>query len=383
MDTIKVMSVFGTRPEAIKMAPLIKKLEQTEQIESIVCVTAQHREMLDQVLEIFDLHPQYDLNIMQPRQTLAMITTKALNGLSQVMAEAKPDLVLVHGDTTTTFSGALGAYYNQIKVGHVEAGLRTYDKYQPFPEEMNRCLTSQLTDLHFAPTALAKQHLLQENINENNIFVTGNTVIDVLQTTIEQNYHFSVEELNQIDFTNKKVIAMTAHRRENIGKPLENICKAVLKIVQEQEEVEVVYAVHKNPAVSEPVHTILGNHKRIHLLDPLDLKDMHNLMSRSYFVMTDSGGLQEEVPSMGKPVLVLRNVTERPEGIDAGTLKLAGTEEENIYQMANTLLHDKKVYQQMAQAKNPFGDGKASERIVESILYYFGKSQKRPKDYII
>lgn len=383
MDTIKVMSVFGTRPEAIKMAPLIKKLEQTEQIESIVCVTAQHREMLDQVLEIFDLHPQYDLNIMQPRQTLAMITTKALNGLSQVMAEAKPDLVLVHGDTTTTFSGALGAYYNQIKVGHVEAGLRTYDKYQPFPEEMNRCLTSQLTDLHFAPTALAKQHLLQENINQNNIFVTGNTVIDVLQTTIEQNYHFSVEKLNQIDFTNKKVIAMTAHRRENIGKPLENICKAVLKIVQEQEEVEVVYAVHKNPAVSEPVHAILGNHKRIHLLDPLDLKDMHNLMSRSYFVMTDSGGLQEEVPSMGKPVLVLRNVTERPEGIDAGTLKLAGTEEENIYQMANTLLHDKKVYQQMAQAKNPFGDGKASERIVESILYYFGKSQKRPKDYII
>ncbi len=383
MDTIKVMSVFGTRPEAIKMAPLIKKLEQTEQIQSIVCVTAQHREMLDQVLEIFDLHPQYDLNIMQPRQTLAMITTKALNGLSQVMAEAKPDLVLVHGDTTTTFSGALGAYYNQIKVGHVEAGLRTYDKYQPFPEEMNRCLTSQLTDLHFAPTALAKQHLLQENINQNNIFVTGNTVIDVLQTTIEQNYHFTVEELNQIDFAHKKVIAMTAHRRENIGKPLENICNAVLKIVQEQEDVEVVYAVHKNPAVSEPVHAILGNHKRIHLLEPLDLKDMHNLMSRSYFVMTDSGGLQEEVPSMGKPVLVLRNVTERPEGIDAGTLKLAGTEEENIYQMANTLLHDKKVYQQMAQAKNPFGDGRASERIVNSILYYFGKSQKRPKDYII
>ena len=383
MDTIKVMSVFGTRPEAIKMAPLIKKLEQTEQIQSIVCVTAQHREMLDQVLEIFDLHPQYDLNIMQPRQTLAMITTKALNGLSQVMAEAKPDLVLVHGDTTTTFSGALGAYYNQIKVGHVEAGLRTYDKYQPFPEEMNRCLTSQLTDLHFAPTALAKQHLLQENINQNNIFVTGNTVIDVLQTTIEQNYHFTVEELNQIDFAHKKVIAMTAHRRENIGKPLENICNAVLKIVQEQEDVEVVYAVHKNPAVSEPVHAILGNHKRIHLLEPLDLKDMHNLMSRCYFVMTDSGGLQEEVPSMGKPVLVLRNVTERPEGIDAGTLKLAGTEEENIYQMANTLLHDKKVYQQMAQAKNPFGDGRASERIVNSILYYFGKSQKRPKDYII
>lgn len=377
------MSVFGTRPEAIKMAPLIKELEKTEGIESIVCVTAQHREMLDQVLEIFDLHPQYDLNIMQPRQTLATITTKALNGLSEVMAEAKPDLVLVHGDTTTTFSGALGAYYNQIKVGHVEAGLRTYDKYQPFPEEINRCLTSQLTDLHFAPTALAKKHLLKENVDEKNIFVTGNTVIDVLQTTIEEDYHFSVEELNQIDFANKKVIAMTAHRRENIGQPLQNICNAVKRIVEDHEEVEVVYAVHKNPAVSETVQRILGNHERIHLLEPLDLKDMHNLMCRSYFVMTDSGGLQEEVPSMGKPVLVLRNVTERPEGIEAGTLKLAGTEEQTIYDYAYTLLHNEKVYHEMAKAKNPFGDGNASKRIVESILYYFGKAQKRPEDYII
>lgn len=383
MDNIKVMSVFGTRPEAIKMAPLIKKLEQTEGIESIVCVTAQHREMLDQVLEIFDLHPQYDLNIMQQRQTLASITTKALNGLSDVMQQVKPDLVLVHGDTTTTFSGALGAYYNQIKVGHVEAGLRTYDKYQPFPEEMNRCLTSQLTDLHFAPTALAKEHLLKENVNPNTIFVTGNTVIDVLQTTIEQNYHFTVEELNHIDFEHKRVIAMTAHRRENIGQPLENICRAVKRIVEEHQDVEVVYAVHKNPAVSETVHTILGNHARIHLLEPLDLKDMHNLMYRSYFVMTDSGGLQEEVPSMGKPVLVLRNVTERPEGIDAGTLKLAGTEEQDIYRFANILLKDKQQYEKMAKAKNPFGDGNASERIVKSILYYFGKAQNKPEDYII
>lgn len=383
MDNIKVMSVFGTRPEAIKMAPLIKKLEQTEGIESIVCVTAQHREMLDQVLEIFDLHPQYDLNIMQQRQTLASITTKALNGLSDVMQQVKPDLVLVHGDTTTTFSGALGAYYNQIKVGHVEAGLRTYDKYQPFPEEINRCLTSQLTDLHFAPTALAKEHLLKENVNPDTIFVTGNTVIDVLQTTIEQNYHFTVEELNHIDFEHKRIIAMTAHRRENIGQPLENICRAVKRIVEEHQDVEVVYAVHKNPAVSETVHTILGNHSRIHLLEPLDLKDMHNLMYRSYFVMTDSGGLQEEVPSMGKPVLVLRNVTERPEGIDAGTLKLAGTEEQDVYRFAYTLLHDKQQYEQMAKAKNPFGDGNASERIVKSILYYFGKAQKRPEDYII
>ncbi|MEY8321537.1 UDP-N-acetylglucosamine 2-epimerase (non-hydrolyzing) [Lachnospiraceae bacterium 46-61] len=383
MDNIKVMSVFGTRPEAIKMAPLIKKLEQTEGIESIVCVTAQHREMLDQVLEIFDLHPQYDLNIMQQRQTLASITTKALNGLSDVMQQVKPDLVLVHGDTTTTFSGALGAYYNQIKVGHVEAGLRTYDKYQPFPEEINRCLTSQLTDLHFAPTALAKEHLLKENVNPDTIFVTGNTVIDVLQTTIEQNYHFTVEELNHIDFEHKRIIAMTAHRRENIEQPLENICRAVKRIVEEHQDVEVVYAVHKNPAVSETVHTILGNHSRIHLLEPLDLKDMHNLMYRSYFVMTDSGGLQEEVPSMGKPVLVLRNVTERPEGIDAGTLKLAGTKEQDVYRFAYTLLHDKQQYEQMAKAKNPFGDGNASERIVKSILYYFGKAQKRPEDYII
>ena len=383
MDNIKVMSVFGTRPEAIKMAPLVKKLEQTQGIESIVCVTAQHREMLDQVLEIFDLHPQYDLNIMQPRQTLATITTKALNGLSEVMQQEKPDLVLVHGDTTTTFSGALGAYYNQIKVGHVEAGLRTYDKYQPFPEEINRCLTSQLTDLHFAPTALAKEHLLKENVKQDAIFVTGNTVIDVLQTTIEQNYHFTVEQLNQIDFENKRVIAITAHRRENIGQPLQNICRAVKRIVEQHQDVEVVYAVHKNPAVSETVHAILGGHARIHLLDPLDLKDMHNLMSRCYFVMTDSGGLQEEVPSMGKPVLVLRNVTERPEGVDAGTLKLAGTQEQTIYDMADTLLNDKQEYEKMAKAKNPFGDGNASDRIVKSILYYFGKAQNRPQDYSI
>ncbi len=383
MNKIKVMSVFGTRPEAIKMAPLIKVLEKTEQIESIICVTAQHRQMLDQVLSIFDLHPQYDLDIMEPRQTLATITTKALNGLSQVMAEAKPDLVLVHGDTTTTFAGALAAYYNQIKVGHVEAGLRTYDKYQPFPEEINRCLTSRLTDLHFAPTALAKKQLLQENIKEAAIFVTGNTVIDALQTTIEPQYHFTVKALNHIDFENKRVIAMTAHRRENLGEPLKNICRAVKRMVRDNEDVEVVYAVHKNPAVTETVYDILAGEERIHLLEPLDLKDMHNLMCRSYFVMTDSGGLQEEVPSMGKPVLVLRNVTERPEGIEAGTLKLAGTQEQDIYDMASALLHDKELYEAMAKAKNPFGDGNASQRIVKSILYHFGSVTKRPEDYII
>lgn len=383
MDKIKVMSVFGTRPEAIKMAPLVKELEKTPEIESIVCVTAQHREMLDQVLEIFDLHPQYDLNIMQARQTLAGITTRALTGLEEVMGKEKPDIVLVHGDTSTTFAGALAAYYNQVKVGHVEAGLRTYDKYQPFPEEMNRRLTGALTDLHFAPTLLAKEHLLKENIGEDGIFITGNTVIDALAHTIEEDYTFTVEELNKIDFKGKRVIAMTAHRRENLGEPLRNICRAVKRLVEEYPDVEVVYAVHKNPAVVEPVHEILGGNDRIHLTDPLDLKDMHNLMCRSFFVMTDSGGLQEEVPSMGKPVLVLRNVTERPEGVEAGTLKLAGTEEDVIYHMAKELLDDKEEYEKMAQAKNPFGDGQASRRIVESILYAFGKKKDRPDEYVL
>lgn len=383
MDKIKVMSVFGTRPEAIKMAPLVKELEKTPEIESIVCVTAQHREMLDQVLEIFDLHPQYDLNIMQARQTLAGITTRALTGLEEVMGKEKPDIVLVHGDTSTTFAGALAAYYNQVKVGHVEAGLRTYDKYQPFPEEMNRRLTGALTDLHFAPTPLAKEHLLKENISEDGIFITGNTVIDALAHTIEEDYTFTVDELNKIDFKGKRVIAMTAHRRENLGEPLRNICRAVKRLVEEYPDVEVVYAVHKNPAVVEPVHEILGGNARIHLTEPLDLKDMHNLMCRSFFVMTDSGGLQEEVPSMGKPVLVLRNVTERPEGVEAGTLKLAGTEEDVIYRMAKELLDDKEEYEKMAQAKNPFGDGQASRRIVESILYAFEKKKDRPDEYVL
>lgn len=383
MDKIKVMSIFGTRPEAIKMAPLVKYLQKQKEIESITCVTAQHREMLDQVLEVFDLQPDYDLNIMRKSQTLSEITTRALNGLHEVIESVKPDIVLVHGDTTTTFAGALAAYYNQVKVGHVEAGLRTYDKYQPFPEEMNRRLTGSLTDLHFSPTKLAKEHLLKENVPENSIFITGNTVIDALKITIKPDYHFSVEELNAIDFKSKKVIAVTAHRRENLGEPLKDICNAIKQIADENEEVEFVYAVHKNPAVTKPVHEILGNHKRIHLLEPLNLVDMHNLMSRCYFVMTDSGGLQEEVPSMGKPVLVLRNVTERPEGIEAGTLKLAGNKKEDIYRLAKELLTDKKEYEKMAQAKNPFGDGHASERITDIILYYFGKKQEKPADFRI
>ncbi len=375
------MSVFGTRPEAIKMAPLIKKLEACEHIDSLVCVTAQHREMLDQVLEIFQLTPKYDLNIMQERQTLAGITVRALEGLDGVMKEACPDIVLVHGDTTTTFAGSLAAFYNQIKVGHVEAGLRTYDKYQPFPEEMNRKLTGALSDLHFAPTALAREHLLREGVSPDQIFVTGNTAIDALSTTLQQDYQFTLPLLNQIDYKHSRVITMTAHRRENLGEPLKNICRAVYKIVEQYQDVQLVYAVHKNPAVRETVYEILGNHPRIHLIDPIDMKDMHNLMNRSYLVLTDSGGLQEEVPSMGKPVLVLRNVTERPEGVSAGTLKLAGVEEDQIYAMTAALLEDKKAYEKMATAVNPFGDGTASQRIVQAILFAFGKIEKKPKDF--
>jgi UDP-N-acetylglucosamine 2-epimerase (non-hydrolysing) len=378
---IKVMSIFGTRPEATKMAPLINAMEKCDDIEQVVCVTAQHRQMLDQVLEIFKLKPDYDLDIMTQRQTLTDITTKALKGLEGVMQEAKPDLVLVHGDTTTTFAGALAAFYGGIKLGHVEAGLRTYDKTQPFPEEMNRVLTGHMADLHFAPTPLAKEHLLKENIPADNIFITGNTAVDCLKTTIEDNFKFDLEELNNIDYKNKRVITMTAHRRENLGEPLENICNAVLRLVNDYEDVEVVYAVHFNPAVREVAYRILGDNPRIHLVDPLDIKNMHNLMNLSYLVMTDSGGLQEEVPSMGKPVLVLRNVTERPEGIEAGTLKLAGIVEDDIYNMAVELLENKETYNNMVAAKNPFGDGYAAERIVEAIRYYFGKREDRPLDY--
>ncbi|MEE1071091.1 MAG: UDP-N-acetylglucosamine 2-epimerase (non-hydrolyzing) [Cellulosilyticum sp.] len=383
MKKIKVMSVFGTRPEAVKMAPLVKELEKNVDIDNIVCVTAQHREMLDQVLELFEIHPDYDLDIMKQRQTLTTVTTKVLEGLDTVLEEAKPDIVLVHGDTTTSFAAALAAFYKQIKVGHVEAGLRTYNKYEPFPEEMNRKLTGSLTDLHFSPTPLAKENLLKEAVDEKHIFITGNTVIDALATTIEEDYKFTVEELNHIDYTNKRILTMTAHRRENWGEPLENICNAVRQIVLENEDVELVYAVHKNPIVRDVVYEILGNMERVHLVEPLDLKDMHNLMKRSYLVLTDSGGLQEEVPSLGKPVLVLRNVTERPEGIEAGTLKLAGIEKETIYNLTKELLTNDEIYHKMAIAKNPFGDGHASKRIVDAILYSFGKDVARPEDYLV
>lgn len=379
---IRVMSVFGTRPEAIKMAPLVKELEKSEHIENLVCVTAQHREMLDQVLEIFEIKPNYDLNIMKDRQTLTGITTRVLEGMDGVLEEAKPDIVLVHGDTSTTFVTALAAFYKQIPVGHVEAGLRTYNIYEPFPEEMNRKLAGSIATLHFSPTPLAKNNLLKEAVNEEAIYITGNTVIDALKTTIHKDYNFTVDILNKIDFNSKRVITMTAHRRENLGEPLRNICEAVRQIANEFEDVEVVYAVHKNPAVRDVAYEILGDVKNVHLIEPLDLKDMHNLMQRSYLVLTDSGGLQEEVPSMGKPVLVLRNVTERPEGIEAGTLKLAGVEKDTIYELTHQLLTNESIYKQMAQAKNPFGDGEASRRIVEAILSYFKEDMPRPKDYI-
>lgn len=378
---IKVMTIFGTRPEAIKMAPLIKVLEKNSEIQSIVAVTAQHREMLDQVLELFDIKPDYDLNIMKPGQTLAEITTRALTGLEEVIKEAKPDIVLVHGDTSTTFAGALAAFYCQTKIGHVEAGLRTYDKYSPWPEEMNRCLTGRMTDLHFSPTISNKENLIKENISEDIIYITGNTVIDALKTTVRADYKFKDETLASLDYKNNKVILMTAHRRENLGEPLRNICKAVRNIVENHEDVHVVYPMHMNPLVRETARDILGDLDRVHLIEPLDVEEMHNAMDRCYMVMTDSGGLQEEAPSLGKPVIVLRTETERPEAVYAGTVIMGGVEEKNIIEKANMLLEDKAAYEKIAQTANPYGDGEASERIAQAILYAFGKGE-RPQDLI-
>ncbi len=369
MKKIKVMTIFGTRPEAIKMAPLVKELEKhSDKIESVVCVTAQHRQMLDQVLEIFDIKPDYDLNIMKERQTLMSITTTGLEGLDSVMKESKPDIVLVHGDTTTSFIGGLAAFYNQIAVGHVEAGLRTYDKYSPYPEEINRQLTGVIADMHFSPTEKNKNNLLKENVSEDAIYITGNTVIDALKTTVRADYEFKDETLSGMDWDNKKVIVMTAHRRENLGEPLKNICRAVKRVVDKYDDVQVVYPVHLNPAVREVAYDILGNHDRIKLIEPVNADELHNAISRGYMVMTDSGGLQEEAPSLGKPVLVLRNETERPEAVDAGTVKIAGVDEEVIFNMACELISDKDAYNKMAKAVNPYGDGKASERIVKAII---------------
>jgi UDP-N-acetylglucosamine 2-epimerase len=379
--TKKVMTVFGTRPDAIKMAPLVKELEKYQQFESIVCVTAQHREMLDQVLDIFKVDPHYDLNIMQDRQTLEQITTRALQGLSSVFEKEKPDMVLVHGDTSTCFVASLAAFYKKVSVGHVEAGLRTFDKYSPYPEEMNRKLTASLADLHFAPTTANKHNLINENIEPDKIILTGNTVIDALKTTVQKEYVFSYDMLNHVNFTDKRIITVTAHRRENLGDPLRNICRALKSIANNYTDVEIIYAVHLNPAVREIAHDILGNIENVHLIAPLGVQDMHNLLAGSYFIMTDSGGLQEEAPSLGKPVLVLRNETERPEAIAAGTVKIAGTEYDSVYNEACQLLDNQTAYDKMAKAVNPYGDGFASKRICESLLYYYGLRNSKPEEF--
>ncbi len=381
MKKVKVMSVFGTRPEAIKMAPLVLELEKNPNIESIVCVTAQHRQMLDQVLEIFNIKPDYDLNIMKERQTLVGITARVLEGLDEVIKEAKPDIVLVHGDTSTSFVGALAAFYNQTMVGHVEAGLRTYDIYSPFPEEMNRCLTGRIAKMHFSPTMRNKNNLLKENVSLDNIYITGNTVIDAMKTTVKEDFVFKTDIINKIDFKSKRVITMTAHRRENLGEPLENICRAVKRLVEKYDDVEFVYPIHMNPAVRETVNKIIGNLDRVNIIEPINVDELHNLMARSYMIMTDSGGIQEEAPSLGKPVLVLRKETERPEAVEAGTVKLAGVSEEVIFYMACELLDDKNAYDKMAHSANPYGDGNASLRIIDAILYEFGINNERPKDY--
>lgn len=382
MDKKKIITIFGTRPEAIKMAPLVKELEKREGIDSKVCVTAQHREMLDQVLDYFDIEPDFDLNIMKNKQTLTGITNRVLEGLEEIFLQEKPDMILVHGDTTTTFSGALAAFYQQIKVGHVEAGLRTFDKYFPFPEEMNRKLTGALADLHFAPTKGSKSNLLREGINEDDIYITGNTVIDAMLHTVKEDYIFDNDTLNKIDFKNKKVIMITAHRRENWGEGIDNICEALNKIVDENEDVELIYLVHLNPVVKDVVYNKLGNKERVHLLPPLDTKETHNLMNKCFMVMTDSGGLQEEAPHLGKPVLVLRDVTERPEAVEYGTVKLVGTDIDKILLEANNLINNKDAYIKMSKAANPYGDGLASKRIADIIENYFNIRTMKIEEFL-
>lgn len=364
---IKVMTIFGTRPEAIKMAPLVKELKDRDEIESIVCVTAQHRQMLDQVLDVFDIKPDYDLNIMKENQTLLGITLKALESLDEVIKKVKPDMVLVHGDTTTTLAGSLAAFYNQVSIGHVEAGLRTNNKYSPFPEEINRQITDVVADMYFAPTNISKENLLKEGKAEEKIYVTGNTAIDALKTTIKGNY--SHEVLSKIG--NDKMILLTAHRRENLGDNMKNMFKAIKRIVDEFEDVQVVYPVHLNPQVRKVAKEVFEDSDKVHLIEPLEVIDFHNFLNQSYIIMTDSGGIQEEAPSLGKPVLVLRDTTERPEGIKAGTLKLAGINEDRIYNLTYELLSNKEVYEAMSKASNPYGDGFASKYIVDAIIDKF------------
>lgn len=375
------MSIFGTRPEAIKMAPIVIALEnQSDKFESVVTVTAQHREMLDQVLALFDIKPDYDLNIMKKQQTLSEITANVLLGLNQVMKEAKPDIVLVHGDTTTTLAAGMSAFYNQIMIGHVEAGLRTWNKISPYPEEMNRQVTDIMADLYFAPTEQSKENLLKENHPADKIFITGNTAIDALKETVKEDYTHEV--LSRIK-KDSRLILMTMHRRENQGEPMARVFKAIRKVVEEDESIELVYPVHLNPVVQQLAAEVLGNHERIHLIDPLGVIDFHNIAARSYLIMTDSGGVQEEAPSLGVPVLVLRDTTERPEGVDAGTLRLIGTDGADVERALRELLTNEEVYQSMSLASNPYGDGESAERILEAIAYSFEQIEERPQDFLI
>ena len=380
MGKLKVMTVFGTRPEAIKMAPLVLELQKHSEIDSLCCVTAQHREMLDAVLNIFQIEPDFDLNIMAPRQTLASITTKILSGLDQVLEQAKPDLVLVHGDTSTTFAAALASFYRGVRVGHVEAGLRSFDKFSPFPEEVNRKLTGNIADLHFCPTVNNADNLRRERI-ENDLFITGNTVIDALKTTVRSDYIFRSDALKQMNFTGKRTILLTAHRRENYGAPMESIMHAVADIIASHPDVQVIYPVHLSPAVRDTVFPILGEVARVHLIDPIDVDDMHNLMARCDLILTDSGGLQEEAPSLGKPVLVLRTETERPEAVAAGTVKIVGVARDVIVRETSLLLDSREAYDKMAHAANPYGDGHASERIVQALLWRMAGIGERPEDF--
>jgi len=380
-NKLKIMSIVGTRPEAIKMAPLVRLLEETVQVESVLTLTAQHREMLDQVLSLFQLEARHDLNIMLQNQTLTHITAGALEGLDRVLAAEKPDLVLIQGDTTTTLAGSLAAFYHQIPVGHVEAGLRTGDKYAPFPEEINRRLNSVIADLHFAPTQAAADNLLREGIDGKQIFVTGNTVIDALKTTIQDDFVFSDPLLQRLDFKASRILLVEVHRRENLGPPLEEICKALLDLLQNFPDTQLVFPVHRNPAVRGTVYRYLQGHPRATLLEPLDTFSFHNLMARSYLILTDSGGIQEEAPSLGRPVLVLRNVTERPEAIEAGTALLAGNSREGVYSLAAPLLQDKTAYETMSHTANPYGDGRAAERIVQILLHYFGRRDTLPEPF--
>lgn len=383
MKKLKVMTVFGTRPEAIKMCPLVLEMKKyPDFIEPLVAVTAQHREMLDQVLELFQIKPDYDLNIMTSGQTLYDVTTRALMGLKEVMEEAKPDIVLVHGDTTTTFAGALAAFYAQIPVGHVEAGLRTGNKYSPYPEEMNRKLTGAIADMHFAPTAISKQNLLKENVNPDNILVTGNTVIDALQATVQKDYAFEDAEFNKVFESGHRLILMTTHRRENLGEPMRHVYKALKSVLEAHEDVEAIFPVHKNPKVREIVQQELGGLDRVHLIEPMDYEPFANLMAKVDIVLTDSGGIQEEAPALGKPVLVLRDTTERPEAVSAGTVLLVGTAYEDVLRETNRLLDDAAHYKKMAEAANPYGDGQACARIVNAVLRKNGFDVQKLSEFL-